>query len=142
MIEPRGTLSPQAPAGTHLRAEDWKLEANCATYTGPIVELPASLCVDCAIRTPCEALWKTMQDELTRKLDPRAPIPYLGGVWGGKPRPEAGQKGYKYPYGTFVIEPCGDDCEAPIHARGACKPHYESQYKRHRLQVRRARKGQ
>ena len=132
MIEPRGNISPQAPQATHvlpIDPDDWKLRANCATNTGPIRELAADVCVGCPVQRQCGELWQGMQDMLIRESTVHAGAPYLGGVWGGELRPSTGRQDGVY--GPFTVEPCGDDCEAPRHARGACKMHYERQYKSH-----------
>ena len=141
MIEPRGPLSPQAPQAVHalpIDRDDWKLRANCATETGPILELEAEVCIECPVQRQCGELWQGTQDMLIRESSRNAGVPYLGGVWGGELRPTTGRRDGEY--GSFTIEPCGEDCEAPIHARGACKIHYERQYKLHIRDRQRARR--
>ncbi len=129
MIErrPGADFSSQAPANTRLDPEDWRLEANCANYEGPILELPASLCIECPVKRQCGLLWKGMQDMLNEETTGHHPKSYLGGVWEGEAKPQARPQ---VGFGTVPIEPCGDDCKAPRKARGACRNHYQLQYAR------------
>ena len=122
-------ISRQAPATGRELAGDWKLEAACAEYTGPVMDIPTSLCAVCPIRTQCETLYVGMQAELDEDQTAHATRQYLGGVWGGEARREAR---HQVRFGSVPIEPCGDECDAPRHARGACRNHYNKQHKANR----------
>ncbi len=118
--------NPQAPTTNRALPEDWKLEANCATFDGPVMEIPTSLCVACPVRTQCDALYVQLQTWLTEDEMAHATTQYLGGVWGGEPkRAPRDQVAYR----SVKINPCGDECGAPRHARGACRNHYNQQYR-------------
>ena len=118
-------IALQAPATTKALPEDWKLEAACSEYVGPIMDLPASLCAVCPVREQCEATWVKLQGEIDEDRTQHATRVYLGGVWSGEPKREAR---HNVRHGPVPIVPCTDECDAPRHARGACKNHYNAQH--------------
>ena len=123
--------TPYAPATSRTLPEDvnWKHEAACADHTGPVMQVPLSLCAACSVRTECNALYLELQETIDATRDPNEAKQHLGGIWGGLARQEAR---HQVAFGSVPIEPCPDSCTAPRHARGACRNHYNQQYIRHK----------
>ena len=120
-------FSLQAPVTARTLVEDWKLEAACASYDGPVMDIPTSLCAVCPVREECNSLYLGMQADIDAEKTEHATRVYLGGVWGGVTRREARHSVRR---GSVPIEACGDECDRPRFARGACKTHYQFQYDR------------
>ena len=122
--------SPGTPATSRGLPEDlnWKLQAGCTSYKGPVMEVPIELCEPCPVRTECGALYAEMQADIDADRGPNEAKQYLGGIWEGEKKQSAR---HQVAFGSIPIEPCPDDCEAPRHARGACRNHYQQQYDRH-----------
>ncbi len=120
-------IARQAPATSRPLPEDWKLQAACAEYDGPVMDIPTSLCAVCPVQVECGALWAGMQAAIDAEQTTHSTRVYLGGMWGGEHRKEAR---HSVRHGSVPIEACGDECDRPRFARGACKNHYQFQYDR------------
>ena len=131
MPQPRhptlGPTATSAPTTSRDLPEDWKLEAACSSYTGPLDDLPTSLCAVCPVQEPCGDLYLTVQAMLVESETQHTSRQQLGGVWGGIPRFDAPVR-VAQEYGDLEIRPCSDECDEPTFARGACREHYNKQY--------------
>lgn len=105
---------------------NWKDQAACSTYQGPLDKLPTSMCAVCPVQAPCDELYLTLQAELDDHFSKPTRLD-LGGVWGGHPRSVV------MPTVVEGIVACDDSCSASVWARGACREHYNQQYWKQRV---------